>query len=151
MKKKNNIIIIILLLIIVGLIIYLNYRNKEYKNKTIEYSCSFTKTYMVSNLWTIDTKEDTPGLSYVILKQFQSDDMITTIIPTELRDKLQEGKYYEFTYTIKGKDKLIKTMEDINTYFLSNNSDETFKITVDAKETDKQGLEQIQESICLPK
>ena len=117
--------------------------------RALEYDCSFTKTYLVKNLWTVDTKEEIPGMSYVMLGQFQSEDIITAIIPTKLRDKLQEGKYYEFTYTLKGNDRVIETMEDINNYFLSNDSE--FKIDIDAKETDKIGLEQIQESICSPK
>lgn len=163
MDKKSKVIIGVLSIIIICLVVALFCLNNYYikqidyilytgadEEYLKEYNCSFTKTYLVKNLWTIDTKEEISGMSYVMLSQFQVDDMITAIIPTEVRDKLQEGKTYEFTYTLNGKSKTIKTMEDINTYFSSTNNDD-FKIIVDVKETDKLGLEQIQDSICLPK
>lgn len=160
--KRNKIIIIILSLIIVCLVCYFVYHNitkqekawvsndyiESYQKEKIIYDCSFTKTYMISNLWTVDTTDEIPGMSYIMIKQFQSEDVITAIIPTELRDKLQQGKYYEFTYMIKGKDKIIETMEDINDYFALDYNNPDFKITLSVKETDKQGLEQIQDDIC---
>lgn len=159
MNKKSTIIISILSVIIICLIGALFYLNNYYikqidyifkTSKEKEYTCTFTKTYMVSNIWTVDTKEEIPGMSYIIVKQFQIDDVITLIIPTELKDKLETGKYYEFTYTFTGKKQNIKTMEDINNYLQLANNNEEFRINIDAKETDKQGLEQIQEDICLP-
>ena len=161
---KKNIIIIILSVLIIALIswiIYLNYWNKEYKNRLENIpnqddnfkvvSCSFTKTYKISNMWTVDTVEEVPGMTYIMVEQFQNDDKITLLVPTELINTLQEKKYYEFTYTIVGNSKTIKTMNDINNYFEKNNTDSDLKITLNIKETEKVGLEQTQESICQPK
>ena len=155
--KKKKLIICLLAVIIVGLIALIIYLNKEPKSESdnmdnsvseVEYTCSFTKTYMVSALGTIDIKEEIPGMEPVGLKQFQNDELITAIMPTEVVDKLETGKYYEFTYTITGKDKEINTMDDINAYFSSTENNDNFKITIDVNETDNQGLDQIQESIC---
>lgn len=152
MKKNLKIILFIFggILFLLGILILITQSYIEKVDKT-ESSCSFTKTYMVSNLWTVDTKEEIPEMSYIIIKQFQDEDTTVAIIPSKLRDELQEGKYYEFTYTIKGTNSEIKTMKDINNYFASIDNYKNFEITVDAKETTKVGLEQIQNDICLLK
>lgn len=150
--KKNNIPFLSILLVVIfifGFTLLKNHYDKRNTQERIN-ECSFTKTYRVDNLWTVDLKEETPGMSYVILNQFQNEDKLTAVIPTELRDKLQENKYYEFTYTIEGKEKIIRTMEDINDYFISNDNTSDFKITLTIEETNKKGLEQLNENICNP-
>lgn len=162
MKKSNKVIIVILSIIIICLVWGLIYLNKYYKKqldyifytnvdetKGNEYDCSFTKTYRVVNLLEGYIAE-VPEWSFVALDQFQNHGIFAAKIPSNLKTGLEENKYYEFTYTIKGNG-IIKTMEDINTYLVLDDSNAEFKITLDIKETDKQGLEQIQENICLPK
>ena len=108
MKKRNMIIISILLVIIVSLIGCLIYINNYYKKqldyifytnedetKGKEYNCSFTKSYKVVNLldnYTASVLE----WSYVVLDQFQNYDPFVAKIPSKLKEKLQENKYYEF-------------------------------------------------------
>ena len=165
MKKNNIFIITILSVIIIGLIsytIYLNYWNKEYKSRlesmpnvdnnfrVIEYDCSFTKTYRVVDLLDGYIAE-VPEWSYIALDSFQNHAIFAARIPSKLKEQLQENKYYEFTYTIKGKDKIIKTMEDINENLVLDDSNAKLKVTLGIKETEKVGLEQLQESICQPK
>ena len=161
--KKNNIVIIsilsVVIICLIGGIIYLNeYYKKQldyifYTNvdetKDKEYDCSFTKTYRIVNLLDGYIAE-VPEWSYVALDQFQNHSVIAARIPSTLKNKLQENKYYEFTYTVRGNG-IIKTMEDVNTYLVLDDSNAEFKVTLKIKETDKQGLEQIQENICLPK
>ena len=166
MNKKSVIIICILLLVIIGLIggiIYINnYYNKQldYINYTSvdetadnkeerEYDCSFTKTYRVVNLLEGYIAE-VPEWSFIALDQFQNHGIFAAKIPSNIKAGLEENKYYEFTYTIKGNG-IIKTMEDINSHLALDDSNAELSVTLNVKETDKQGLEQIQENICIPK
>lgn len=162
MKKSNIIIISILSLIIVILIGGLIYLNEYYKKqldyifytnvdetKGREYDCSFTRTYRIVNLLDGYIAE-VPEWSYVALDQFQNHGITAARIPASLKTNLQENKYYEFTYTIKGNG-IIKTIEDINSHLVLDDSNAELKVTLNIKETDKKGLSQIQEKICLPK
>ena len=162
MNKKSIIIISILSLIIIGLVGGLIYLNEYYKNqldyifytnvdetKGKEYDCSFTRTYRVANLLEGYIAE-VPEWSFVALDQFQNHGIFAAKIPSNLKTELEENKYYEFTYTIKGNG-IIKTMEDINSHLVLDDSNAELKVTLNVKETDKQGLEQIQDNICLPK
>ena len=68
------------------------------------------------------------------------------------KKNLEVNKYYEFTYSLKGitKDK-INDIDDVLKYNSFNNlikSDNSLSALVEIKETDKRGLEQIQEDIC---
>ena len=113
-------------------------------NNEKEYDCSFTKTYHVVDLLDGYIAE-VPEWSYVIFDQFQNHNVIAHKIPSSLKENMQVGKYYEVTYTLKGKG-IIKNMEEI-----INNKIVGVKVTLDVKETDKRGMEQIQEDICLGK
>ena len=44
-----------------------------------------------------------PDMSYVILERFQTFIPYSHKIPSNLKSQLERGKYYEFTYHIKGK------------------------------------------------
>ena len=162
MKKNNIIIIIVLTVVIIYLIGCLIYQNEYYKKqldyifytnvdetKGKEYDCSFTRTYRAVNLLDGYIAE-VPEWSFVALDQFQNHEIFAAKIPSSLKTGLEENKYYEFTYTIKGNG-IIKTMEDVNSHLVLDDSNAEFKVTLNVKETDKQGLEQIQENICLPK
>ena len=77
------------------------------------------------------------------------------IITSELKKKLEVNKYYEFTYTLKGTtNNKINNIDDVLSYFSFNNairSDNRLKVLLEVKETDKLGMEQIQEDICKNK
>ena len=92
---------------------------------------------------------EVPEWSYIALDQFQSHGIFAAKIPSSLKEGLEEKKYYEFTYTIKGNG-IVKTMEDINNYLVLDDSNAKLKVTLNVKETDKTGLGQIEEDICLP-
>ena len=125
-----------------------------------EYDCTFTQTYRVVNLLDNYVAE-VPELSYVILDKYQTHIAISHIIPANLKTKLETNKYYEFTYHIKGKG-YIRNMDDIYQQISSteiyNQSDEKAKkeiykdkemfVYLTITETNKEGLEQINESIC---
>lgn len=126
--------------------------NKEETEK--EYDCSFTKTYRIVN--TLDGYiAEVLELSYIVVDRFQSHGAMTHIIPTELKDSLKVNKYYEFTYKLKGKG-IIDDMDDVYSHLSGttvnksqNNEDLTnLSVTLTIKETDKTGLDQIQENIC---
>jgi len=126
-----SIIIIFLIGIITGLLIseiknnYFN--NDNNSNKDIAYE--FTKTYTIENI--LDSEEE--NSYYVTLKLFQGE-VDTVLIPT--KEDLIEGKTYEFTFTTTEMD----IEDNIDSIFKNSN---LLKI----KETDKQGLAQIQEFI----
>lgn len=124
------------------------------------YDCSFTQTYRVVNLLDGYIAE-VPELSYVVLDKYLSHGAFSHIIPSRLKTNLETNKYYEFTYQIKGKGN-IKDMNDIymeisSTELYSQADDKTknelYKdkelfVYLTIKETDKKGVEQIQENIC---
>ena len=163
MNKKNiitSILLVIILLVLLGTIYQYKKNNKSVNNNTVtdnnyiehyeedkQYDCKFTRTYRVVNL--LDNYiAEVPEWSYVILDQYQRHIAISHKIPTELKKQLITNKYYEFTYTIKNTGK-IETIEDINEYLVLDT--DTIGIKLEIKETDKTGLEQIQEDICLSK
>ena len=172
MKEKS--VFIILVLVIIGLLYGLLYQKKHYQNLINdisvdsnnsgwtsndyvekEYNCNFTKTYRVVNLLDGYIAE-VPEWSYVILDQFQNHKIYAAKIPTKLKEGLEENKYYEFKYIIVGNGD-IKSMEDINDYIvlddvlLNSNvySGERARVILSIVETDKEGLEQVQQDICL--
>ena len=161
MNRKSIIIISILSVIIVFLVGGLFYQKNYYtkissgnvwtSNDFIEdeYDCSFTKTYRVVNLLDGYISE-VPEWSYVVVDQFQNMNIVSLRIPTELKSILEENKYYEFTYKIKGSGS-IKTIEDINKNLILDDSPAKLKVSLDIKKTDKTGLDQIQDNICKAK
>lgn len=136
--------------------------NKEDDNKEENkyYDCTFTKTYRVVNLLDGYIAE-VPELSYVILDAYLDHSALSHLIPSNLKTKLETNKYYEFTYQIKGKGN-IKDMDAIYqeiaaTELYSQADDKTknelYKdkelfVYLTINETDKEGVEQIQENIC---
>ena len=125
-----------------------NVSNNDNENLSYEYDCNFTKTYNIVELveWYIS---EVPEYSYVIVDEFQSHYLNAIRIPSVLKENLKEDKYYEFIYTLKGTtDKIISDINYINEHIsLKENID--FNITLEIKETNKLGNDQINESICL--
>ena len=123
-------------------------------DKEVYYDCSFTHTYRVVDLLDGYVAE-VPEMSYVILDKFQMHGAYAHIISSEQKKKLEVNKYYEFTYYLKGttKDK-INDINDVLSYSSFNNqikSDNSLSVLLEIKETDKLGMEQIQENICIGK
>ena len=123
-------------------------------DKEVYYDCSFTQTYRVVDLLDGYVAE-VPEMSYVILDKFQIHGAYAHIISSEQKKKLEVNKYYEFTYYLKGttKDK-INDINDVLSYSSFNNqikSDNSLSVLLEIKETDKLGMEQIQENICIGK
>lgn len=176
LRKKIPVILLIVLL--VSSIVYIVFLQKKYTNcnknnkndeptvdknkvsKEREYDCTFTQTYHVVNLLDGYIAE-VPELSYVILDKFLDHQAISHIIPTSLKNELENDKYYEFTYQLKGKG-YIENMDDIfqqisSTELYSQSDEKTKKeiykdkkmfVYLTVKETDKKGVSQINENIC---
>ena len=164
-------LLLVCIVVIIGLIgcnIYLDNQNHKLQNdnensnkesnttKELEYDCSFTRTYHIVNL--LDNYiAEVPELSYLVLDSYQSHGAFTHIIPTRLKKELREDKYYEFTYTIKGTG-IINDISDVLSYISatelanqSNRENPKLQVSLEIKETDKQGMEQTQEPICKGK
>lgn len=159
----KNVYIKIIFGIMLGVIITLGYlliRGSEgQKNYNCEecqelgvnknYDCSFTKTYRVVNLLDNYVAE-VPEWSYVVLDKFQMYEAYAHKISRDLKSKLVVGKYYEFTYHIVGTGN-IRNMNDINELLVLDASlvlDNKLYVTMVINETNKVGLQQVQEEIC---
>ena len=162
--RRLLLISIVIILGLIGCNIYLHLENDKLlkennnikkveptTNKETYYDCSFTKTYRVVDL--LDNYiAEVPEMTYVVLDQFLVHGAYAHKISSVQKKKLEVNKYYEFTYTLKGltKDK-INDINDVLKYNSFNNlikSDNSLSALVEIKETDKRGLEQIQEDIC---
>ena len=162
--KLNNRWITIFIVIIIGLIgcnIYLAMQNKnihtnkdnnKISKKSEEenyYDCSFTKTYRVVDLLDGYIAE-VPEESYIVLDAFQTHSAFTHKISSEAKKNLEVNKYYEFTYYLKGRG-IINDIEDVKNSISALNSiksDNSLKVLLEVKETNREGLEQVQENIC---
>ena len=76
--------------------------------------------------------------------------VLTHRISSELKKKLEVNKYYEFTYILKGIG-IVNDIEDVRNHisaFNSMKSDNSLKVLLEIKETDRVGLGQLQEKVC---
>lgn len=167
MKAYHKIIFICMFLIIIILSVFLIVEKKEFKEKCasnrnsisnaenndtkqLEYDCSFTQTWRVYNLLE-DFVGHHPDMSYVILERFQTFIPYSHKIPSNLKSQLERGKYYEFTYHIKGKG-FIDDIDDVVEKLIPEDNVETSQnkliVTLRINETDKLGMDQLQEPIC---
>ena len=163
--KRLLLICIVVILGLMGCNIYLQYENdkltKEKDNvkeevtdnttntKEVYYDCSFTKTYRVVDLLDGYIAE-VPEMSYVVVDQYLTHSAYSHIITSELKKKLEVNKYYEFTYTLKGIG-IVNDIEDVRNHisaFNSMKSDNSLKVLLEIKETDRVGLGQLQEKVC---
>ena len=164
--RRLLLISIVVILGLMGCNLYLHHENdkllkEEVKvndndsiDKEVYYDCSFTQTYRVVDLLDGYIAE-VPEMSYVVVDQYLTHSAYSHIITSELKKKLEVNKYYEFTYTLKGTtNNKINNIDDVLSYFSFNNairSDNRLKVLLEVKETDKLGMEQIQEGICKNK
>mgnify|MGYP001045369819 FL=1 len=167
MKAYHKIIFICMFLIIIILSVFLIVEKKEFKEKCasngnsisnaenndtkqLEYDCSFTQTWRVYDLLE-DFVGHHPDMSYVILERFQTFIPYSHKIPSNLKSQLERGKYYEFTYHIKGKG-FIDDIDDVVEKLIPEGNVETSQnkliVTLRINETDKLGMDQLQEPIC---
>ena len=140
--KRLLLICVVVMLGLLGCNIYLNYENNKLikenniikkdedttinevtdNTKEVYYDCSFTKTYRVVELLDGYIAE-VPEMSYVVVDQYLTHSAYSHIITSELKEKLEVNKYYEFTYTLKGTtNNKINNIDDVLSYFSFNNS-----------------------------
>ena len=167
MKAYHKIIFICMFLIIIILSVFLIVEKKEFKEKCasnrnsisnaenndtkqLEYDCSFTQTWRVYDMLE-DFVGHHPDMSYVILERFQTFIPYSHKIPSNLKSQLERGKYSEFTYHIKGKG-FIDDIDDVVEKLIPEGNVETSQnkliVTLRINETDKLGMDQLQEPIC---
>ena len=92
-----------------------------------------------------------PERSFIIVDQFQFFVPVVHSLPTKLKENLNVGEYYEFTYHIKGKMNSLKELEmmDVVGMVVEEHPDnDNLTATLQIKKTDKLGLDQTQEPIC---
>lgn len=128
-----------------------NNTNNEEDVEKINLDCSFTQTYNIVNL--IDGYiAEVPEYSSVIVDKFQMHEAIAHKVPTKLKENLKVGENYEFTYHIKGKMDSSKELDiyDVIGMIVEEHPDnDNLTATLKIKKTDKTGLGQIQEPICV--
>src|SRR5699024_11883737 len=95
--------------------------------------CDFVRTYFVEMI-----KESDDGVDYtVVLSEYLSDDLTTVRLDKDIATDLKVGFYYEFTF---------KTYQAYIDTDIENIFDENEVVSV--KETDKVGVNQIQQDSC---
>ena len=108
------------------------YEQNNMKNEINNDKRSFTKTYNVLNV--ADSNDE--NYLYITIRQFQAEEVETVKVQKSLANIVERGNSYEFTfqYTNNNVDNNIESIF-VNT------------ILVSIQKTDKQGLEQTQDSI----
>lgn len=114
-------------------------RQKYYQSGTNHTSCDFIRTYFIYSIIDReeDYKEEESDILYVVLNEFQSENLITVPISRRLLEGIIEGYYYEFTFNTY--QSYIDT--DIENVFEENE-------VVSIKKTDRSIDEQIHEDSC---
>ena len=108
------------------------YEQNNMKNEINNDKRSFTKTYNVLNV--ADSNDE--NYLYITIRQFQAEEVETVKVQKSLANIVERGNSYEFTfqYTNNNVD------DNIESIFVNT-------ILVSIQKTDKQGLEQTQDSI----
>ena len=126
--------------------IYIGPENMKYKSNFCKNdNTTFTKTYTIKNIEENNKTQYENGMevtysnSYAVtLEQFQNSSQTVIINNLSHEYELEEGKTYEFEFMLY--DKNIKISDNIDWIFKNAS-------IVEIRETDKKGLEQIQETI----
>lgn len=95
------------------------------------YICSFTKTYQV-----LDISEINDDYSYLTLKQYDNEEVASVKVSKDYIGNIIEESYYEFKFGSIGKGE-----ETIKSIFEN-------QLLLSITETDRVGLDQINENIC---
>ncbi len=116
--------------------IYIGPKNMEYKNNfcksDIKKNNTFIKTYHVLNV----AESNDENYQYLTLRQFQVDEVVTVKVSKTITLNIEENKIYEFNFNRVGK----KIEDNIKSIFENG-------VLLSVEETDKTGLNQIQESV----
>lgn len=126
--------------------------NIDSNNKVLDYNCSFTKTFRF--IQKVDYETYVDGTTYIVGDIYQSYEPLLLIVDNDTAGKMERNKYYEFTYTLKGKmreteiDEMNKINALVKTTYDKEHGVSSNKAYLEVKETDKIGLSQTQESIC---
>ena len=140
MKKEVKVILVVLVILVIGVLAFyisnkINKSQEDEKNtqaelKTIE----FVNTYTVNA--DLQMTDQTGNYSYFVIEKFQDDK--PTVVKVDNKYKLEENEKYEFTF--KGEVSKEDTEFSINEIF------NKFEV-INVQKTDKEGLEQRQDSI----
>ncbi len=114
-------------------------------NIKYNYDCTFTKTYNIVNLLN-DYQSEIENYSYIVVDEYQSHFPKTMLIPKSLKNNLKENKSYEITYHLNGKSNNI--LDDIDYINQNIGVSDNLVITINIKETNKTGMNQVNEAIC---
>lgn len=126
--KKIFVFLIVLFLIFTFMSTAFLYNNKSDNN-----NCNFIRTYKILH---IEESNDDEFL-YITIRAFQDEEVQTIKILKNINDNITVGKYYEFEFNLH------KKIDEDDILSIYNNSN-----IISIKETNKTGLEQIQENIC---
>ncbi len=142
-KGKNTFLYIVIgvlsfLLVLMLLVISININISKDKNKIPtqnEFTCTFIRTYKVEYILPSNSKE----FLYLTIRAFQDEEVQSIKISKALCPEIEQGKYYEFKFRPFEK---IEKDNILNIYQKSK--------LISIEETEKIGLEQIQDRICEP-
>ena len=115
-------------------------------NSDTKGNCTFTRTHHVVDLLE-DYRGEVPESTFILVDHFQDHYPQVLHIPNTMRDGLEVSKYYEFTYTIL-RNNNYQSENDILNDLVGDVISNNFEIDLVIRETDRLGLEQINESIC---
>lgn len=109
------------------------FRDKNLISGQKEYACTFIRTYKIEYILPSNSED----FLYLTIRAFQEEEVQTVKISKSLLPKIEQGKYYEFKFR-----PLEKLTQDtiLNIYQKSK--------IISIEETEKIGLEQIQDKIC---
>lgn len=123
--------------ILVGLIVLvlccINFRDNDKIFGQKEYTCTFIRTYKVEYILPSNSED----FLYLTIRAFQDEEVQTVKVSKSLLPEIEQGKYYEFEF---------KPLEKIEQDTILNIYQKSKIISIE--ETDKIGLEQIQDKIC---
>lgn len=114
---------------------YFGPNNMEYKEGFCEdepYICSFVRTYLVLDI----SESNDENYSYLTLREFQGEEVVTVKVKKELTTDMIEENYYEFKFGSLG-----NSEEGIKNIFDNN-------LLLEITLTDKVGLLQTNQNIC---
>lgn len=138
-KEKKHVFyiafgVLIFLLVLLLLAICVNiFKDKNKIPIQKKYTCTFIRTYKVEYILPSNSED----FIYLTIRAFQDEDVQTIKIYKDLFPKIEPGKYYEFKFRPFEK---IEQDNILNIYQKSK--------LISIEETEKIGLEQIQDRIC---
>lgn len=130
------IMVVFLSLLLLLLVICINANIFKDKNKIPiqkKFTCTFIRTYKVEYI----LPSNSENFLYLTIRAFQDEEVQTIKISKALFPKIEQGKYYEFKF------RPFEKIEQDNIMDIYRKSK-----LISIEETEKIGLEQIQDRIC---